>query len=170
MAKFLAQAVKYLPIAMSRLTSVFRSPRHKSLAFSHRLEWQFNCTVGYAMRTVTTHPSADSDLLARTAWISNVPPPEIGGDELMSGTELSALLFQELDGRSVSTCDRTWCIRVFSITEENGWRWLQLSLDGDPDYAVTVRANPTDSADQTLRALSAWLAAPSKTHHVVSVG
>jgi hypothetical protein len=164
MAKFLARAVKYLPVAMSGLASVFRSPAHKSLAFSHRLQWQFNCTVGYAMRTVTTHPSADGDLLARTAWISNVPLPEIGVDGLMS-----ELLFQELDGRNVSTFDRTWCIRVFSITEENGWRWLQLSLDGEPDYAVTVRANPTDSADQTLRALSAWLAAPSKTHHVVSI-
>jgi hypothetical protein len=104
----------------------------------------------------------------RLAWISDVQlaqPPSRRQAEILSCEQL----FEALDGRTISVFHRTWRINIYSICEEAGWRWLQIGLDGQPDYTVTVRTSPHDTLAETLHALSSWLARPSKTQRVLSV-
>ena len=67
-------------------------------------------------------------------------------------------LFEELDGEVIRANGCSWRIRVYSICEELGAaRWLQLSLDGDPEYAVTMRTSAFQTAQDTIARLSDWL-------------
>jgi len=106
--------------------------------------------------------------LLRLAWISNVAPV-ISRAEAALTPLTQEHLFDALDGQIVRVFHRTWQVHVYSIWEENGFRWLQLSLDGETPYTATLQTSPLAGADQTLRRLSAWLAKPSKTHHILSV-
>ena len=49
------------------------------------------------------------------------------------------------------------CPRFYSICEEPGAWWLQLALEGDPEYTVTFRASLHETAPETLARLSRWL-------------
>ena len=112
--------------------------------------------------------SASARRLLRLAWISNVAPV-ISPAEAAFTPLTQEHLFDALDGQIVRVFHRTWRVHVYSIWEENGFRWLQLSLDGETPYTATLQTSPLAGADQTLRRLSAWLAKPSKTHHILSV-
>jgi len=112
------------------------------------------------------HPPAGHAI--HLAWISDVQVnhPLSKRREVLTSEQL----FDALDGRTVSVFHRTWRINVYSISEDAGWRWLQLGLDGQPDdYTVTVRTSPHDGVEDTMQALSSWLARPSKTHRVLNV-
>ena len=78
-------------------------------------------------------------------------------------------LFAALDGQVVRVFHRTWRVHVYSIWEEQGFRWLQLSLEGDTTQTLTLQMSHLASAEQTLRHLSSWLARASKTHQILSV-
>jgi hypothetical protein len=106
--------------------------------------------------------------LLRLAWISNIAPV-IGQAESAFTPLTQERLFDALDGRTIRVFHRTWRVHVYSIWEENGFRWLQLSLEGDTPYTATLQVSPFAGADQALRQLSAWLAKPSKPHHILSV-
>jgi hypothetical protein len=66
-------------------------------------------------------------------------------------------LFATLDGRSITTPQGAWFIEIQSIFDDPRYRWIQLTLTGDPPYALTFRLNPGDDADEAVRALSLWL-------------
>ncbi len=70
-------------------------------------------------------------------------------------------LFQGLDGKAIQVNGRSWQIRVYSICQEPGVWWLQLSLDGDPEYTVTMRTSAFQTAHDTMSRLSGWLSDPS---------
>jgi hypothetical protein len=107
--------------------------------------------------------------LLRLAWISNVAPVITRAAESAFTPLSQERLFDALDGQTIRVFHRTWRVHVYSIWEENGFRWLQLSLDGETPYTATLQMSPLAGAEQTIRRLSAWLAKPSKTHHILSV-
>ena len=107
--------------------------------------------------------------LLRLAWISNVAAPPSKRADGAPAPVTGERLFDALDGYTIRVFQKTWRIYVYSIWEEAGFRWLQLSLEGETPYTATLQMSPLAGVDQTVRRLSAWLAKPSKTHHILSV-
>jgi hypothetical protein len=108
--------------------------------------------------------------LLRVAWISNVSSPATQQPSVgsLAPTDREQI-FTALDGRHVQIFQRKWRVCVFSVSEDDGGRWLQLSLEGEPHYMVTVRASFQKTADDTLHALARWVANPSTVNSVLSV-
>jgi hypothetical protein len=107
----------------------------------------------------SVHRSSARDLM-RLAWISNVTVENTAGSRPSPATAISReRLFDALDGRTVGLFHRRWEIRVFSITEQNGWRWLQVTLAGNPEHMLTLRTSVWAGVNETLREISRWLAA-----------
>src|SRR5262245_765170 len=59
-------------------------------------------------------------------------------------------LFEGLDGHTISGFGGAWQVRVYSICEEPGAWWLQLALEGTPEYTVTLRTPLLETAPETL--------------------
>jgi hypothetical protein len=78
-------------------------------------------------------------------------------------------LFAALDGYVIALPQHCWKIRVYGILEHRHSRWLQLSLEGETDFTMTVRTSVFDEADYTVRVLSDWLAHPGDSDNVLSV-
>jgi hypothetical protein len=78
-------------------------------------------------------------------------------------------LFEGLDGHTISGAGGTWRVRVYSICEEPGAWWLQLALEGKPEYTITIRTPLLETAPDTLGRLSRWLAGRSQTDEVLTV-
>ena len=71
-------------------------------------------------------------------------------------------LFVALDGRIVSVGRAHWRVEVFSVVDdEEGRRWVQLAMKGDPDYTLTLRTCPTTRAERAVLAIVRWLYDPS---------
>jgi hypothetical protein len=66
-------------------------------------------------------------------------------------------LFEGLDGHTINRRGRTWQVRVYSICEEPGAWWLQVALEGDPEYTITFRTPLLETAPETLSRLALWL-------------
>ena len=77
-------------------------------------------------------------------------------------------LFQELDGHRLSTNGRDWDVRVFSVTDANDSRWIQLALEGQEHKVLTLRLAPTQDSRYAFDALSCFLADPQTTGNVLS--
>jgi hypothetical protein len=100
----------------------------------------------------------------RLAWINNVTASttsDTGPDGAAAGAPDD--VYEALEGRIIKLFDRAWRVRVYGICDADRWRWLQLSLEGSPDYAVTVRTSPSTGASATVRVLTRWLANPDAT-------
>jgi hypothetical protein len=106
----------------------------------------------------------------RLAWIANVAVDGDAESRRSAGPAISLdHLFEALDGRTVTLFHRRWEIQVFSITEQHGWRFLQLSLAGDPEHLLTLRTSAWATVDETLREVSRWLARPARADKFPSV-
>ena len=79
-------------------------------------------------------------------------------------------LFSGLDGRAINVARRRWILEVFSVLEQHGWRWIQLTLSGEPQYTLILRLTPGEGAVHALSLLSSWLVNPSGTRRILSVG
>jgi len=78
-------------------------------------------------------------------------------------------LLERLDGIPVTSLRQTWQIEVYSVSDEDGWRWVQLGLRGNPSYSLIVRTVPTEGVQHVLEALTKWLAKPSATERILDV-
>ena len=128
------------------------------------------------MSLVPTRPrTGDAGLrrLTRVAWITTLTIDGSYGSRTsvrsISTTVARERLFDALDGQVIKRAHSSWHVRVYSISEVKGLWWLQLSLEGDPDYTVSMQAALAETGEQTLARLSNWLANPSKTHDALSV-
>ena len=120
------------------------------------------------MRLVSTRP-ADAAIRRLTfiAPISGKPTRAIPRDgEFAAARER---LFDGLDGHTISSAGGTWRVRVYSICEEPGAWWLQLALEGKPEYTITIRTPLLETAPDTLCRLSRWLANPSEAEEVLTL-
>jgi hypothetical protein len=78
-------------------------------------------------------------------------------------------LFAALDGRDVTVSGHRWQVGVYSVTDEAGRRWVQLTLNGRPHYMVTLKLAIGDGVGHAVLALSSWLANPSENSDVLNV-
>jgi hypothetical protein len=78
-------------------------------------------------------------------------------------------LFEGLDGHTISSIGCTWRVRVYSICQEAGTWWLQLVLEGKPEYTITLRTSQFESAPEILSRLSRWLVSPARADEVLTV-
>ena len=93
-------------------------------------------------------------------WSGQTWPAPAGWDRLDAAVDhrLDAdELFATLDGRSITMPNGAWLIEIHSIFDEAGFRWIQLTLKGNPPYSMTFQINSGDDADEAVRALSMWL-------------
>jgi hypothetical protein len=72
-----------------------------------------------------------------------------------------------LDGEVVSDGERSWRVEVYSISDQQDHRWVQVSLLGEPSWMLTLRVSPEDGIEHIRHTLSTWLADPSVPHDEV---
>lgn len=102
-------------------------------------------------------------------WITTVAGSGARVDRLPAGAATRERLFQGLDGQLLSAESGCWRVRVYSIWgERNSW-WLQLALEGEPEYTVTMRTALGDDGTQALKSLTKWLAQPAAPQSSPSV-
>ena len=75
----------------------------------------------------------------------------------LNAADVREHLFEGLDGQSITAGTRTWQVRVYSISDEPAAWWLQLQLEGDPKYTITMRTPRFQTAHGTLHRLASWL-------------
>jgi hypothetical protein len=98
-----------------------------------------------------------------------VPSPSSSRNRHVPSDAEREQLFETLDGQLIAVNDGTWRVRVYGISEEPGAWWLQLSLEGIPEYTITMRAPMFQTACDISRRLSRWLADSSQMDHIQSV-
>jgi hypothetical protein len=121
------------------------------------------------MRNLSSRSSRTDESVERFTGLSGLSRHKTPGETASDARVATGDLFAALDGHIIGLFEHSWQIRVYSILEQRNSRWLQLSLEGDPDFTLTVRTSVTDDADQTVRVLSDWLAHPGDSDTVLSV-
>jgi hypothetical protein len=74
-----------------------------------------------------------------------------------------------LDGRAVTVSGRNWRIEVFSVSDWSGRRWVQLALEGDPHYMLTLNLSAGAGVQLALATLAACLANPDQARAILNV-
>jgi hypothetical protein len=120
------------------------------------------------MRLVSSRP-ADAAIprLTFIAPISADPTLTTSRDRQLAAAR--ERLFEGLDGHTISGVGGTWRVRVYSICEEPGAWWLQVALEGKPEYTITLRTPLFETAPDTLCRLSRWVADPSTIDDTLTV-
>jgi hypothetical protein len=94
-------------------------------------------------------------------WITTVVENSARHDPLPTGHAVRERLFENLDGQLLNADSGCWRVRVYSIWGERGSWWLQLALEGEPEYTVTMRTAFGDDGTRALKSLTKWLAHPA---------
>jgi hypothetical protein len=76
-------------------------------------------------------------------------------------------VFSELDNLELFNGDQHWRVEVFSVSDQNNYRWVQVVVHGEPDRMLTLRLPAGARADCAIPALSERLAHPSVLSHLV---
>jgi hypothetical protein len=95
----------------------------------------------------------------RFTFIPKVSPDRPGGRQFTTA-DIRERLFEGLDGQSIVVGSSTWQVRIYSICDEPAAWWLQLQLDGDPKYTITMRTPRFQTAHEMLHRLASWLTDP----------
>lgn len=102
-----------------------------------------------------------------------IPPPvELQFDTTSApghafGTLAPDAFFGALDGRMVRCDGQTWRVVVFSASEAVGHLWVQLALRGKCDYALSLRLNGDEGADEVLQLLGNWVASGAENPNII---
>jgi len=78
-------------------------------------------------------------------------------------------LREDLEGRAVTFHGQSWRLEVYSVLDYAGRRWVQLALEGEPHYMLTLNLAVGAGAQRTLMALAACLANPSESVGILNV-
>lgn len=77
-------------------------------------------------------------------------------------------LFAALDGQCLSVDGRAWNIYVFSVTDMNDNRWVQLALEGRHRRVLTLRLPPSHHREEAFASLCCFLTDPLANQDVYS--
>lgn len=110
----------------------------------------------------------------RLAWSVPRAQPESSLPASVSGHAPDPVtpqeLFVALDGRGIAAAGDRYRIEVFSVRDEAGNRWVQLTLAGDrARHMLTLRLRTGDNTQHAIFALSAWLADPAASADIFNV-
>jgi len=78
-------------------------------------------------------------------------------------------LFAALDGRDLVVSGEAWHLEVYSVCEQAGRRWVQLAIDGQQRYMLTLALATGSGVRQAVRAVNEWLAAPTGQYQTLHV-
>lgn len=70
-------------------------------------------------------------------------------------------IFVALDGRDLTIAGGRWRIEVFSVSECEGCRWVQLGLFGEKRGMLTMKLSPSDGAGRVIMGISTWISEPA---------
>jgi hypothetical protein len=76
--------------------------------------------------------------------------------------------FNALDGQCLSIDGRAWNLCVFSVTDANEIRWVQLALEGRDRKVLTLRLAPSQHPEKAFASLCSFLTDPLATTDVYS--
>lgn len=76
--------------------------------------------------------------------------------------------FNALDGQCLSVDGRAWSVCVFSVTDANESRWVQLALEGGDRKVLTLRLTASHHPEQAFVSLSCFLTDPLAAPNVLS--
>jgi hypothetical protein len=124
------------------------------------------CAIGTNSRRQESlgHASGVRDAM-RVVWGATVDGPRTAARQPLSAERM----FDALHGRTITVSGRHWELEIYSICDEDGWRWIQLALEGDPRYSLTMRLSRLEGVKHVVMALSGWLAKPSPGRAVLNV-
>lgn len=88
-------------------------------------------------------------------------------DLLTSGIVDPDQVFAELDNLEIAAGEGRWRIEVFSVSDQDDHRWVQISVIGERDYMLTLRLPAGAGAESALPALTDWLERPSAISQIV---
>jgi hypothetical protein len=106
---------------------------------------------------MSRNPATNDHPTVRLAWsadrhnASAPPAPHLSADHPADE------LFTALDGRPFRFFETTWRLKIYSIYDQDDYRWLQVSLEGRPPRSTTLRVSIDASADDVIGALTNWL-------------
>jgi hypothetical protein len=103
---------------------------------------------------MSRNQAANEHPTVRLAWSADRPAPDAPPPaDRPSADEL----FTMLDGRPFQFFNSTWRLKIYSIYDHDGSRWLQVRMDGRPQHNTTLRVDIDASADDVIGALANWL-------------
>jgi hypothetical protein len=100
-----------------------------------------------------------------SAWTK----PHPASDLLRSGIVDPDELFTELDNLEIAAGGGQWRVEVFSISDHEDHRWIQLVVHGESEHMITLRLLPGARLEDAVPALSDWLEAPEHRSHMIDV-
>jgi hypothetical protein len=78
-------------------------------------------------------------------------------------------LFKALDGVTIEVRDNRWSVEVYSVTDRNTRRWIQIGLRGAGLRMVTLRTGMARGVSGLLGPLSRWIASSTPSGRVLDV-
>lgn len=69
----------------------------------------------------------------------------------------------------MSAFGRSWRLQVYSVSDFAGRRWVQLALEGEPHYMLTLNLAMGAGAQRALIALASCLANPADGIGILNV-
>jgi hypothetical protein len=112
-------------------------------------------------------PASDA---VQHVWLESVDTlPALDQERTKRTPPTAQSLFDALDGAALRVGDTTWIVQVFSILMQGGTRWLQLQMEGEPSYTMTVKLPVHDDADHLISMLTSWLACPDDYPNVLNL-
>ncbi|MEO8483473.1 MAG: hypothetical protein ABI634_14770 [Acidobacteriota bacterium] len=81
----------------------------------------------------------------------------------------SESLFAALDGRELIVLGKKWIVEVFSVCALGGCRYVQLSLQSNQQFMVTLRVASGTDIRQLIPRLLTWLAHPSSSGEIIDI-
>jgi hypothetical protein len=88
-------------------------------------------------------------------------------DLLTSGVVDPDELFAELDNLEIAAGGGQWRVEVFSISDQEDHRWIQLIVRGSAEHMITLRLLPGARLEDAVPALSDWLSAADHDSHII---
>ncbi len=64
---------------------------------------------------------------------------------------------------------QSWRLSVYSVSDYAGRRWVQLALEGEPHYMLTLNLAMGAGAQRALMALASCLANPTESGAILHV-
>ena len=96
-------------------------------------------------------------------WFGSHAPTDLVTSGIVDPDEL----FAELDNLEVAAGGGQWRVEVFSISDHDGHRWIQLVVRGESEHMVTLRVLPGTRVEDALPSLSEWLVAGRDGSHII---
>jgi hypothetical protein len=98
-----------------------------------------------------------------SAWFGSPAPADLVTAGIVDPDEL----FAELDNLEIAAGSGQWRVEVFSISDHDDHRWIQLVVRGESEHMVTLRVLPGTRLEDALPSLSAWLADGAEGSHII---